>query len=236
MIAYPLPFLLQSLSISIWPQLLQFFATLAFPSVQPQGSRRRCLGPRYVWSLVPPVSSLESLWCSTSSSTFFVRGWESLTEVNGISTPWKPTTGIEPSCWAIDNKDKLRPLEFHVPHEGKQVPLDWSANQDFLEAFVGLLDSHNARNIYSLTLYPRDRFPSRVEMTIGRCNVNLTPYQVCDLIFHNGTSANDRFRHLLSSLMMITKQHGSLRMLLSSVAAHAGAFFMARLKLTTVIG
>lgn len=133
---------------------------------------RKTFGPLFRKHQVQNIFGIQLL-----HQHFLLEDDEHLTDVNGTSTPWKSTTGIEPSSWAIDSTDKPKPLEFHVPHEGTPVP-NWTVLQDFLKAFVQLLDSLGIRKLYGLALYPGDGFPGRVEMTIGRCNVNLTPFQV----------------------------------------------------------
>jgi len=106
---------------------------------------------------------------------------EYLTEVRGTSTAWKSQTGTRPSVWSFDAEEKsLRPLEFAMDDDRGSVAYpDWESEQmqKFLEELSNLILYLGVNGTYGLVRYPGDDFPGRVEMTVGRANVNLTPTQ-----------------------------------------------------------
>jgi hypothetical protein len=119
---------------------------------------------------------------------------EYLTEVRGTSTAWKSQTGTRPSVWSLDAKGKsLRPLEFAMDDDHGSVAYpDWESEkmQKFLSELSDLILYLGVNGTYGLVRYPGDDFPGRVEMTVGRANVNLTPTQVCKHILHTWTDTN----------------------------------------------
>lgn len=74
------------------------------------------------------------------------------------------------------NGRELVPLEFSIA----QRDIDWQmpSVQQFLTEFSKLLVTHNAENILGLCTYQGDGYPGRVEFTVGRSNINLTPDEV----------------------------------------------------------
>ena len=103
---------------------------------------------------------------------------ERLTDIRGISVPVAFETGI-PSVWALQGGDQgqLRPMEFSI--ERSKAPL-WKQPkfQTFLREFAQVLESCGGQDIFGLCSYPGDEYPGRVEITVGRTNVNLTPMEV----------------------------------------------------------
>ncbi|KAM0417183.1 hypothetical protein ACHAPT_012820 [Fusarium lateritium] len=106
---------------------------------------------------------------------------EFLTDVGGTSTAWESRTGSRPSVWAFDaEKLCLTPLEFSMDDDESAVAYpSWSELSPFLEELSALFVYLKVGMTYGLVRYPGDNFPGRVEMTVGRANVNLTPKQVC---------------------------------------------------------
>lgn len=118
---------------------------------------------------------------------FDLEPGEYLTEVAGTSTAWKSTTGTIPHVWALDyDKNALVPLEFVMMDN--PAAIDWNdpMMQAFLEDFIKISKETKSEGVYGLTTYPGDDFPGRVEMTVGRANVNLTPTQVSTRLLHFG--------------------------------------------------
>jgi hypothetical protein len=110
---------------------------------------------------------------------FSLEDDEFLTDVRGTSTPWKSQTGTRPSVWAFQNM-RLTPLEFAMDDDDSSVAYprwDCSDMKDFLMDLSTLFENHGVAGTYGLVRYPGDDFPGRVEMTVGRANVNLTPTQ-----------------------------------------------------------
>ncbi|KAJ4318010.1 hypothetical protein N0V84_007064 [Fusarium piperis] len=56
---------------------------------------------------------------------------------------------------------------------------NWAELRQFLEELSTVFVDRGVGKTYGLVRYPGDDFPGRVEMTVGRANVNLTPKQVC---------------------------------------------------------
>lgn len=101
---------------------------------------------------------------------------ERLTDVRGTSNPLTFELGRQ-SVWKVGSDGrKLVPLEFSIA----QRDIDWQmpSMQEFLTEFSELLGTHNAENILGLCSYPGDGYPGRVEFTVGRSNINLTPDEV----------------------------------------------------------
>ncbi|KAK8038424.1 hypothetical protein PG994_015191 [Apiospora phragmitis] len=119
---------------------------------------------------------------------FALEDDEYLTDVRGTSTAWKSCTGTRPSVWGFDaNEKRLTPLEFAMDDDNDSVAYpDWQSPQmrDFLEKLSGLILQLGVNDTYGLVRYPGDNFPGRVEMTVGRANVNLTPAQVCNVPYN----------------------------------------------------
>lgn len=109
---------------------------------------------------------------------------EYLTDVRGTSTAWKSCMGTRASVWWLKGAGKeLAPLEFSMEDDDDAVAYpDWSspASQNFLTELSQLIVASGVDGLYGLVRYPGDDFPGRVEMTVGRANVNLTPAQVSD--------------------------------------------------------
>lgn len=124
---------------------------------------------------------------------FEIEDGEYLTEVRGTSATWKLQTGSQAGSWMLDqNSNSLNPLEFAFDEDDHSVPYpDCSGPelQQFLEELKRKFEEHRATGIYGLERYPGDGFPGRVEMTVGRLNVNLTPDQVSWV--YNRLMAND---------------------------------------------
>jgi hypothetical protein len=125
---------------------------------------------------------------------FSLEDDEYLTEVRGTSTAWKSQTGTRPSVWSFDAKEKgLRPLEFAMEDDHGSVTYpDWDSAQmqKFLMELSDLILYLGVNGTYGLVRYPGDDFPGRVEMTVGRANVNLTTTQVCDTMLYAWTDTN----------------------------------------------
>jgi len=126
---------------------------------------------------------------------------EYLTEVHGTSTAWKSQTGNTPSCWALNHDNRtIEPIEFSLDDDDHSVPYpEWGSEnmQLFLEKLMVTLEKYGVAGIYGLGRYPGDGYPGRVEMTVGRSNVNLTPKQVCRVeILHTiYTNSNQAAKH-----------------------------------------
>jgi hypothetical protein len=118
---------------------------------------------------------------------FDLEPGEYLTEVAGTSTAWKSRTGTIPHVWALDSAEKvLVPLEFVMMDNPAPINWDDPVMQAFLEDFIETSKATKSAGVYGLTTYPGDDFPGRVEMTVGRANVNLTPTQVSRKLLHLG--------------------------------------------------
>jgi hypothetical protein len=101
---------------------------------------------------------------------------ERMTDIRGTSSPLSFEIG-QASTWGFDtNAQCLVPLEFSISDN----TVDWKQDtvQKFLAEFFGILADHQATDVLGLCVYPGDGYPGRVEFTIGRSNVNLTPDEV----------------------------------------------------------
>jgi hypothetical protein len=157
---------------------------------------------------------------------------EYLTEVHGTSTAWNSRTGSKPSCWALNHDDRtILPLEFALDDDGHSVPYpDWESSslQLFLKDLMFAIEGYGVAGIYGLGRYPGDGYPGRVEMTVGRANVNLTPSQVRLMqISHLKQIGSTNFVIMPRRPDMIlpfkVKLHGSSQKTLQSEAAPATA-------------
>lgn len=104
--------------------------------------------------------------------------YERLTDIRGTSSPLLISSG-SPSIWRCKSEDgnlELLPLEFSF----ETHDVDWkdAKIQKFLVEFSQLLRDLGAEKILGLCVYPGDDYPGRLEITIGRSNVNLTPDEV----------------------------------------------------------
>jgi hypothetical protein len=101
---------------------------------------------------------------------------ERLTDVRGTSNPITFELG-QPSVWRFSpERRQLVPLEYSVT----QNHIDWQMSfmQGFLAEFSEILATLQADKILGLCSYPGDGYPGRVEFTVDRSNVNLTPEEV----------------------------------------------------------
>jgi hypothetical protein len=102
---------------------------------------------------------------------------ERLTDVRGTSNPLNFDIGAIPSIWGFDSGiQRLVPLEYSLGAE----KIEWDAPnmQKFLVAFRETVMEEGVADIFGLSLYPGDGYPGRVEFSVGRSNVNLTPEEV----------------------------------------------------------
>jgi len=102
---------------------------------------------------------------------------ERLTDVRGTSNPLTFDIGAIPSIWGFDSGiQQLVPLEYSLGAEN----IEWDAPnmQKFLVAFRETIMEKGVADIFGLSLYPGDGYPGRVEFSVGRGNVNLTPEEV----------------------------------------------------------
>ncbi|KAI1294465.1 hypothetical protein F5Y03DRAFT_316029 [Xylaria venustula] len=98
---------------------------------------------------------------------------ERLIDVRGTSNPLSFEIG-QPSVWGLSpDHHQLVPLEFSVEHKD----IDWQVPpmQQFLVEFSNMLVTLKADKVLGLCRYPGDGYPGRVEFTVGRSNINLTP-------------------------------------------------------------
>ncbi|KAI0430526.1 hypothetical protein F5Y09DRAFT_341579 [Xylaria sp. FL1042] len=106
---------------------------------------------------------------------------EFLTEVRGTSTAWKSQRGTRPHVWALGAEEgSLTPLGFAMDDDQDFLTYpDWESKQlqQFIRELSELIMNLNVDGVYGLVRYPGDDFPGRVEMTVGRANVNSTPAQ-----------------------------------------------------------
>ena len=101
---------------------------------------------------------------------------ERVTDIRGTSNPLTFELG-EASTWRFSpERRQLVPLEFSTT----QSKIDWQtpSMQAFLDEFSEIVVSEKADGILGLCSYPGDGYPGRVEVTVGRSNVNLTPEEV----------------------------------------------------------
>lgn len=56
--------------------------------------------------------------------------------------------------------------------------------QKFLIELSDLILDFRVNSTYKLVCYSKDDFPGRVEMTVNRANVNLTPTQVREIMLY----------------------------------------------------
>ncbi|GAB1312097.1 hypothetical protein MFIFM68171_02307 [Madurella fahalii] len=106
---------------------------------------------------------------------FDVCDGERITDVRGTSNPVTFELG-EASTWRFSpERRQLVPLEYSVT----QSKIDWEtpSMQALLAEFSEMLLSKKADGILGLCSYPGDGYPGRVEFTVGRSNVNLTPQE-----------------------------------------------------------
>lgn len=102
---------------------------------------------------------------------------EVMTDVRGTSNPVTFDLGATPSIWGFDPAIKqLVPLEYSLG--AGNVTWDAPNMQQFLRAFHDIIIKEGVDDIFGLSLYPGDGYPGRVEFSVGRSNVNLTPDEV----------------------------------------------------------
>ena len=140
---------------------------------------------------------------------FELQPKERLVDFNGTSIPIVP--GIDqllnftPSVWGIEcanNKIKLSPLEFAL--NSGDITLDtsspWSksnfdnfiaSKEEFFIEYTQLVKDLGIEGIFGFARYPSDGYPGRVEITVGRTHVNLTPTQVGNIFNLVSTSKTD---------------------------------------------
>lgn len=77
--------------------------------------------------------------------------------------------------------------------------------QTFLNEFLNLILYFEVNSIYRLVCYPGDDFPSRVKMTIGCTNINLTPIQVHEAMLYIWINTDLISNRLLNIILLIKK-------------------------------
>jgi hypothetical protein len=105
---------------------------------------------------------------------------EVMNDVCGTSNPVTFDLGATPSIWGFDPAvQQLVPLEYSLG----AASVAWNAPnmQGFLKAFYEVIVREGVDDIFGLSLYPGDGYPGRVEFSVGRSNVNLTPDEVWSL-------------------------------------------------------
>lgn len=106
-----------------------------------------------------------------------LRDEERLTDIRGTASPLSFEIGANPSVWGFDSASRdLVPLEYRLG--AKAVDWDSARVRRFLEVFQDALERAGLVNVLGLSLYPGDGYPGRVEFTVDRSNVNLTPDEV----------------------------------------------------------
>ncbi|KAK4243569.1 hypothetical protein C7999DRAFT_18093 [Corynascus novoguineensis] len=106
---------------------------------------------------------------------FNIYDGERVTDVRGTSNPVTFELG-EASTWGLSpERRQLVPVEYSIT----QSKIDWQTltMQAFLTEFSEMMVSIVADGILGLCAYPGDGYPGRVEFTVGRSNVNLTPQE-----------------------------------------------------------
>lgn len=58
-----------------------------------------------------------------------------------------------------------------------------ASQQSFFAEYSAVVECLGIEGLFGFARYPGDGFPGRVEIGIGRCNVNLTPAQVRQLCY-----------------------------------------------------
>jgi hypothetical protein len=115
---------------------------------------------------------------------------ERLVEYKDTSVP-RPASSenLVPPCWLFD-EGHIRPYEFKY---GNNSGIEWVGGEvhAFLEAFYAQLISLGALGVFGLCTYPGNRFGGRVEMTMGRANINFDPAEVRRIQSLTGTHIHD---------------------------------------------
>lgn len=121
---------------------------------------------------------------------------ERLLDFNGTSIPIIP--GLDQlsiftaSVWGIEctnNKIELFPLEFALNSGDSTLDTTspWSksnfdefitSKRQFFIEYTQLVKELGIEGVFGFARYPGDGYPGRVEITVGRTHVNLTPTQV----------------------------------------------------------
>ena len=57
-----------------------------------------------------------------------------------------------------------------------------ASNQSFFLEYSAIVKKLGIEGLFGFARYPGDGFPGRVEVGVGRTNINLSPAQVCELI------------------------------------------------------
>ncbi|KAH0337200.1 hypothetical protein KCU81_g8172, partial [Aureobasidium melanogenum] len=141
---------------------------------------------------------MQSNICSDSNfyiSIFALNDGEYLTEINGSSTPMYLDKYQElhafPTIWGseVENGNLIfQPLEYSVgtgdeevdhasPYAQENITGVLSDLESFLRDLHNAFQTHDLQGLLGLVRHPGIGYPGRLEITLGRCNVNLTPTQ-----------------------------------------------------------
>lgn len=127
---------------------------------------------------------------------FKLQPEERLVDFNGTSIPIAPginqLSNFTASVWGIkcaNNKIELFPVEFALNSGDSTLDTSspWSesnfdefirAKKQFFIEYTQLVKNLGIEGLFGFARYPGDGYPGRVEITVGRAHVNLTPTQV----------------------------------------------------------
>jgi len=140
---------------------------------------------------------------------FKLQPEERLVDFNGTSVPIAldidQLSNFTPSVWGIkcDNTEiELSPLEFALNSGDSTLDNSspWSksnfqelitSKKEFFIEYTQLVRDLGIDNIFGFARYPGDGYPGRVEITVGRAHVNLTPTQVDNVLLSHRNKQTD---------------------------------------------
>jgi hypothetical protein len=127
---------------------------------------------------------------------FALHDGEYLTEINGNSTPMQLDNYQQlhafPTVWKAEDENGnfvFRPLEYGVGTGNEEIdrasPYAEENISSVLDNFKGFfrdlhlaLNARDLQGLFGLARHPGTEYPGRLEITLGRSNINLTPAQV----------------------------------------------------------
>ncbi|CAG9945638.1 unnamed protein product [Clonostachys rosea f. rosea IK726] len=126
---------------------------------------------------------------------FQLRDGEHLVDFNGTSVPIAPhetqLQSFTTSIWSFKKKEngfQLQPLELKLDSGDTKIneASPWNeanfqqfvaSKQSFFEEYYRVVQELGIEELFGFARYPGDGFPGRVEISIGRTSINLTPAQ-----------------------------------------------------------
>lgn len=131
---------------------------------------------------------------------FQLYSGERLVDFNGTSMPIIPEGGqvsnLTTTIWGLEHSGdrfQLQPLEFMLnsgntnldeasPWNDVNFQKFVASNQSFFLEYSAIVKKLGVEGLFGFARYPGDGFSGRVEVGIGRTNINLSPAQVCEHI------------------------------------------------------